>query len=154
MEHALSAIIEKCNLQEEMRRNHHDGSATIICTSASSRSVSGTVSVKEHRRRRRQCKTRPGIYRQSTLLLETALGILCVVLQGTRVSPGATWANDAHVASAMLVKLLVDMWLTAGPAASLPLALLLLRRCGASPLPALRRRAFDLLANLQVRIRP
>lgn len=70
--------------------------------------------------------------------------------QEARVGAGATWASDAHVAAAMVVKLVVDMWLTAGPAASLPLALLLLRRCCAAPQPALRRRAFDLLANLQV----
>lgn len=48
------------------------------------------------------------------------------------------------------IKLVVDMWLAAGPAASLALALLLLRRCYGSPRPALRRRAFDLLANLMV----
>lgn len=48
------------------------------------------------------------------------------------------------------IKLVLDMWLSAGPAASLPLALLLLRRCYSSPRPALRRRAFDLLANLMV----
>ena len=50
-----------------------------------------------------------------------------------------------------MAKLVVEMWLTAGPAASLPLTLLLLRRCSAGTQPALRRRAFDLLANLQAR---
>lgn len=52
--------------------------------------------------------------------------------------------------TAVVVKLVVDMWLSAGPAASLPLALLLLQRSYASGRPSLRRRAFDLLANLMV----
>lgn len=41
------------------------------------------------------------------------------------------------------------MWLTAGPLAAFPLALLLLRRTYAASQPQLRRRAFDLIANLQ-----
>ncbi len=52
--------------------------------------------------------------------------------------------------TAVVIKLVVDMWLSAGPAASLPLALLLLQRSYASARPSRRRRAFDLLANLMV----
>lgn len=58
--------------------------------------------------------------------------------------------SPGQVVMGVAIKLVVDMWLTAGPAASLPLALLLLRRCYGSLQPALRRRAFDLLANLMV----
>jgi hypothetical protein len=61
-----------------------------------------------------------------------------------------SFRSPGQVVMGVAIKLVVEMWLTAGPAVSLPLALLLLRRCYGSPRPALRRRAFDLLANLMV----
>lgn len=71
-------------------------------------------------------------------------------MQGEAGGGGGSPRSPAQVVMGVAIKLVVDMWLTAGPAASLPLALLLLRRCAGSPRPALRRRAFDLLANLMV----
>ena len=62
----------------------------------------------------------------------------------------SAWADDAAMCSAAVVKLVLDMWLRAGPAASLPLALVLLQRTYASQHAAVRRRAFDLIANLMV----
>jgi hypothetical protein len=61
-----------------------------------------------------------------------------------------TWAGDDHLASAVVVRLVVDTWLSAGPVAAFPLVLLVLRRTYFAHHPHTRQRAFDLIANLQV----
>lgn len=53
-----------------------------------------------------------------------------------------------QVCGALLVKLVMDLWLSAGSGNSYPLVLRMLRKTLADPRPVVRARAFDTLYNL------
>lgn len=85
----------------------------------------------------------------TNLLSERHL-LFCASQDGQGSGAFGSSRSAGQIVMGVTIKLVVDMWLSAGPAASLPLALLLLQRAYGSKQPTLRRRAFDLLANLVV----
>eukprot|EP00775_Hariotina_reticulata_P012214 gene12214-12352_t len=55
-----------------------------------------------------------------------------------------------QISSCILVKLIIDLWLTAGPAAAFPLVLRMLQQALYQPHPDYRARAFDIVYNLSL----
>ncbi|KAK9825377.1 hypothetical protein WJX81_006910 [Elliptochloris bilobata] len=63
---------------------------------------------------------------------------------------GGSGGSARQLCASALVRLVADLWLSAGPSAAFPLALLLLRRILGNEKAAVRARAFDLVYNLAV----